>query len=467
MMAAEEPLRFREPRVPESVARKPSSYIALGRRPSNFPELPLSPKPAFWDVSENPRDQGTRQPARIHKSWMGSARSPLGLENRGVTCYMNAALEALFHLPAVAKYLTDVHRNKVSGLKYNSVTRDVAALYKKLTDQGHRASVYPSKLIRRLEDINPMLSEWRQEDAHEFWMSLVSRLQEDSVPKGEKLRSSIIHDIFGGTAEQRITCKKCGHVSTTNQDFYDLSVSFSPRQQTTKRYSLDQSINDFFTPETIRPSSSHGKGYKCENCQSETSALRSVSIKDAPEYLTVHIKRFKFEGEHPSKVKDAMSYPVDLELTQYNLGGPLQYKLVAVIIHEGRTVSSGHYIALCRQPGGEWVSYDDDELRRVSESFVRKQPSSYILIYSRLLQKPPSRAGLAPPQSAEGDTAVKEDPADKLEKPPRISKRDLGWKHRRRSSSQGSLRGSRRKRTAEDLDFAIDRIFAKNKKRRE
>lgn len=463
MMAAEEPLRFREPRVPESVARRPSNYIALGRRSQSLPEPSASPKPAFWDVSENPHDKGTRQPARIQKSWSGSSRSPLGLENRGVTCYMNAALQALFHIPAIAKYLTDVYRNKVAGLKYNSVTRDVAALYKKVTEPGHRVRVHPSKLIRRLDDINPMLSEWRQEDAHEFWMSIVSRLQEDSVPKGEKLRSSIIHDIFGGTAEQRITCKKCGHVSTTNQDFYDLSVSFSPKQQGSKHYSLDQAIEDFFTPEAIRPSSSHGKGYKCESCHSETSALKGVSIKDAPEYLTVHIKRFKFEGEHPSKVKDPMSYPVDLDLTQYNLDGPLKYKLVAVIIHEGRTVSSGHYVALCRQPGGEWVFYDDDELRRVSESFVRKQPSSYMLIYSRLLQKPSNRTSPAP--QPENEHNGKEEQGERVEKTPKISKRDLGWKHRRRSSQ--TSHGSRRKRTAEDLDLAIDKIFNKNKKRRE
>ena len=30
-----------------------------------------------------------------------------------------------------------------------------------------------------------MMSEWQQEDSHEYYMSLISRLQEDSTPKGK------------------------------------------------------------------------------------------------------------------------------------------------------------------------------------------------------------------------------------------------------------------------------------------
>ena len=67
-----------------------------------------------------------------------------------------------------------------------------------------------------------MMSEWQQEDSHEYYMSLISRLQEDST-KG-KLNESIIYDIFGGLLNQRITCHECHNVSITKQEFYDLSL---------------------------------------------------------------------------------------------------------------------------------------------------------------------------------------------------------------------------------------------------
>lgn len=99
----------------------------------------------------------------------------------------------------------------VTGLK--NPRKNVSASY-----------INPKHLISRLDDINCMMSEWQQEDSHEYFMSLMSRLQEDSVPKGHKLIESIIYDIFGGLLKQIVTCKSCGSISKTEQPFYDLSL---------------------------------------------------------------------------------------------------------------------------------------------------------------------------------------------------------------------------------------------------
>jgi ubiquitin carboxyl-terminal hydrolase 10 len=355
---------------------------------------------AFYDINEKDDDRGSRTKSRIFKAWKYLTRPPLGLENQGVTCYMNAAIQAIFHTPAMAHYLNDVGTGKCKGkISDNSVSVELAMLYRRLCDpQAKRRSVYPARIIRRLNDINCMMSEWQQEDSHEYFMSLIGILQEDSVAKGHKLNTSIIHDIFGGNIDQRVTCNTCGHVSTTHQDFYDLPVSFSPveaRQareagEETTNFTLEGSIADFFSPETIKPDTNGKSGYQCEKCKNLTSAVKISRINQAPEYLAVHIKRFKFQGSSSQKLKDTMKYPLELSLTKYSvLGEPIMYKLISVIVHEGRTVSSGHYVALCRQPNNTWAEYDDEIVRKVPEKTALRQNSAYMLVYSRLTASSP------------------------------------------------------------------------------
>lgn len=346
-----------------------------------------SPK-AFYDFNESQKDRGTNN--KVIKSWnpevMG--KSIVGLENRGVTCYMNSAIQAFFHIPAIAKYLVDVYAGEYSPtIKSSMVTTELANLYKRVTDKKRR--VYPARIIKRLEDINCMMSVWQQEDSHEYYMSLMNRLQSDSCPKGVKLTNSIIYDIFAGSIEQKIVCKTCKTDSTTFQDFYDLAVGL--HRTSSGKINLEDAIRDYFKPETLNPKKNDG--YQCSKCKQVTKAFKFCSIYTAPEYLTVHLKRFKFDGSEAEKVQEAVSYPINLSLDDYSARKEhLRYKLIAIIVHEGRSLSSGHYIAICRQPAGGWAVYDDDEVHSISENKVKKQENAYILIYSRLTAKPKEKS---------------------------------------------------------------------------
>ena len=99
------------------------------------------------------------------------------------------------------------------------------------------------------------------------------------------MNESIIYDIFGGLLNQRITCHKCHNVSITKQEFYDLSLGLnkkkiksnnngdnitndSNKDDTTSttatststsdpifnsnKFSVEKSINDFFSNEVIK-----------------------------------------------------------------------------------------------------------------------------------------------------------------------------------------------------------------------
>lgn len=509
----------------------------------------------FYKLNELKTDRGSNESNRINKAWdeFTSHRHPLGLLNHGVTCYMNSAVQALIHIPALLHYLIDVHNNKADNISANSVTKvlaDTTAKLYQIHANPSKKVVYinPKRLIKRLEDINCMMSEWQQEDSHEYLMSLVSRLQEDSTPKGVKLNKSIIYDIFGGLLNQSVTCKNCGHISTTQQEFYDLSLSLDKKgkkncsildlqqlislknqllnlnstnesqkkeilvlskilnqrillkskevsqqknlisssssspsttststasskspsasssspspsnsspnspaksnstdlqnsnnennenqntstnsqsndknltaastrannnnnnnnnnnvnkqesqQQSKAKYSIENSISDFFSPELIRADKKDKSGYSCENCKKTTNAIKISTIDRAPETLTVHLKRFRFNGSLSMKVKTNVAYPDTLDLTEFttDLKTPVKYKLSSVIVHQGRSVSSGHYIAICREADGTWSIYDDEYVNKMHPREALSDESAYVLIYNRLTHKSFSNSG--------------------------------------------------------------------------
>ncbi|ANZ73623.1 BA75_01753T0 [Komagataella pastoris] len=392
----------------------------------------------FYQLNELYDDRGSNNSTRIYKNWREMSKSrPLGLLNHGVTCYMNSAVQALIHIPAFQHYLNDVCCNKYqSVIAPNSVTKTLAETSAKMwqleRSPGRNTPLHinPKKLIRRLEEINCMMSKWQQEDSHEYLMSLMSRLQEDSTPKGVKLRESIIHDIFGGSLHQKVTCKNCNHISETQQDFYDLSLSLDNRkrksasetdhvrtanteansnstneagnsntggsvqhdvqQSSGSRYSIERSIKDFFSSELIKTDKKDKTGYVCEKCNKRTNAVKVSTIDVAPESLIIHLKRFRYDGNSNSstKVKTGVSYPETLEMTEYTTTNfPARYKLLSVILHEGRSVSSGHYICYSRQPDNTWASYDDEYVNTMPEKQALKDPSAYVLVYQRITHK--------------------------------------------------------------------------------
>ncbi|CAH2354184.1 hypothetical protein CLIB1423_15S00474 [[Candida] railenensis] len=445
----------------------------------------------FYGINENSNDRGSNGSTRIYKSWRElSNRKPVGLLNHGVTCYMNSAIQAMLHIPAMQHYLDDIHNGKYKKvLKPRSVSHVLSELSRRMwgleDGSGNSSSpnkksgaapkfINPKKIIQRLGDINCMMSEWQQEDSHEYYMSLMSRLQEDSTPSGAKLNSSILYDIFGGLLHQSVTCKNCGSISNTKQEFYDLSLglnkkrnnSSSSETQTTatqskpelqaqntnsaypasdkltvdnnintkvsdynssnnnnntninnnnnnanantntntntnnnstnsgtnhalQKYSIEKSIKDFFSSELIKiDKSDPSSGYVCENCKQRTNAVKISTIDRAPETLTVHLKRFKFNGNSSSKMKQPVSYPKYLDLSQFSTSlSPTKYQLTSVIVHEGRSISSGHYVAHCLQPDGSWANYDDEYINKINEREALKDPSAYFLVYTRLTHK--------------------------------------------------------------------------------
>lgn len=358
------------------------------RREDEYIHL-INKKYTFTEPNSDPKDKGSYpETSRILKVFPKGMRPPKGLVNTGVTCYMNSAIQALFHIPGMAQYLTKVNKGVYKDvISPKSVTRDLAFLFHRMTDESfHKKTILPSAIIRRLDDINPLMSQWNQEDAHEYFMSLIGRLQEDSVPKGQKLNSSILHEMFGGTFLQTVVCQECHNKSDTHQDFFDIQVSIDKHElKVTGKATLRGSIRQYFDTSLIKKSKS--EGYDCEKCKKKTNASTRQRIEKAPEYLIVSIKRYEYTNKHTSqKLKQHLSIAPVIELAQYAVNEePMRYQLLAFAVHEGRSASSGHYLAYCLQPDNSWAQYDDDFIHPLpAQRVYRCKDDIYFLVYTRV-----------------------------------------------------------------------------------
>lgn len=90
--------------------------------------------------------------------------------------------------------------------------------------------------------------------------------------------------------------------------------------------------------------------------------------------------------------KILINYFLLIDLGSNNSG---YYTLQAVLTHQGRSSSSGHYVAWVRHKGDVWFKYDDDNVTPVTTEEILKLSGggdwhcAYVLLYGpRILEIP-------------------------------------------------------------------------------
>ena len=127
----------------------------------------------------------------------------------------------------------------------------------------------------------------------------------------------------------------------------------------------------------------------CDKCKKHQEALKTLEIYRAPKYLIIQFKRFKIKTNSTitgwlsnKKITTFVDYPINnLDIRKYVIGPEKEkaiYDLYGIVEHFG-SLSSGHYIALCKNLG-RWIEYDDEELR-LAEKIVNN--NAYLLFYKR------------------------------------------------------------------------------------
>ncbi|KAH9376510.1 hypothetical protein HPB48_006595 [Haemaphysalis longicornis] len=104
--------------------------------------------------------------------------------------------------------------------------------------------------------------------------------------------------------------------------------------------------------------------YSCEVCGGKRNAVRCIRLRRLPPVLSLQLLRFNFDRQAGCrKINTAVQFSESLDLSPHlqQPAGSTVYSLVAVLIHQGPSANSGHYVAHIKdRTSGSWYRFNDD-----------------------------------------------------------------------------------------------------------
>ncbi|TYH46753.1 hypothetical protein ES332_D11G361000v1 [Gossypium tomentosum] len=301
--------------------------------------------------------------------------SPRGLLNIGNSCYANAVLQCLTCTKPLSIYL----------LRYGKdwcLMCELEQHVMLLRESGGPLS--STRILSHIRSINCQMGDGSQEDAHEFLRLLVASMQSICLERlgGEHKvdprlqETTFIQHTFGGRLRSKVKCLRCFHESERYENIMDLTLEIYGWVE-----SLEDALTQFTTPEDLDGENM----YRCGRCAGYVRARKQLCIDEAPNILTIVLKRFQ-EGKY-GKINKCITFPDMLDMVPFMTGTgdiPPLYMLYAVVVHLDTLNASfsGHYVSYVKDLRGNWFRIDDTEVRPVSMSQVMSE-GAYILFYMR------------------------------------------------------------------------------------
>ncbi|KAF8036939.1 hypothetical protein BT93_C2615 [Corymbia citriodora subsp. variegata] len=312
---------------------------------------------------------------------------PCGLINCGNSCFANVVLQCLASTrPLVAYLLNKGHKKECRRNDWCFLCE----LQNHIAKASQSLNPFsPIDILSRLPNIGGNLGYGRQEDAHEFMRLAIDTMQSVCLDEfgGERAvhpsaqETTIIQHIFGGHLQSQVICANCNKVSNQYENMMDLTVEIHGDAG-----SLEECLEQFTAKEWL-----HGDNmYKCDGCNDYVKAWKRLTVRHAPNILTIALKRF--QSGRFGKLNKKVNFPETLDLSPYmSKGGDGTdvYKLYAVVVHVDMLNASffGHYICYTKDFSGNWYRIDDCKVTSVGFEEVLSQ-GAYMLLYSRVSPRP-------------------------------------------------------------------------------
>lgn len=307
---------------------------------------------------------------------------PKGLKNYDNTCFLNAVLQVLRHLP---DFTSQVCQNPIADDE--SAPKAIAAQRRFARALQSFFVHFPDglfPLVTALRDHVPAFGEkgqdmrYQQQDAAECWAVIL-----------EAVRSSL-----SSAAASLFEIKFARTVDRTGEPTETVDNRLACHIQGTTR-TIEEGVSlDSDVEETVDGS----------------IVIRHIHLEIVrlPRYLTIQMMRFFFrrDEQNTAKITKRVDHPMKLDALPWvsaDLRAQLVearrasdacaagwYQLKAIITHRGQTVHSGHYIAHVRV-GETWTRYDDERVEDVEHAEIVALSgervnwhTSYLLVYEQL-----------------------------------------------------------------------------------
>ncbi|KAF9155664.1 hypothetical protein DFQ26_009666 [Actinomortierella ambigua] len=191
-----------------------------------------------------------------------------------------------------------------------------------------------------------------------------------------------VQKLFEGQLTNEIKCLTCEKTTSRAESFMDLSIDIEQNS------SVTSCLRQFSASEML----CHKDKFYCDECCGLQEAEKRMKIKQLPNILSLHLKRFKYQEALQKYVKLSYRVAFPMELRLFNTIDDMEdpdriYDLFAFVVHIGSGPHHGHYVAVVKN-GDKWLLFDDDTVETIDETEIHKYfgdssqlGSGYVLFY--------------------------------------------------------------------------------------
>ena len=341
-----------------------------------------------------------------------------GLNNVGLTCYMNSTLQCLLHIPELTFFFVNAYiefSNKYEKMIQKTETKGkISKEYKALLSEiltnsrnffGFDSSVSPKKFNDLISRLNPQFSKYQSNDAKDLIIYLLQEMHEElnyfggqklqKIPQcnqldesdsfkffyevNSKMNFSIISYLFWGIVKQTTICKVCK--STLFNFQYFQYLSFPLYRYANTKFNIYKGLKDYIAEEIL----SGDNQFYCQKCQNLRDAKIFSKIYYTSPYLLINLDYGKNKIYIPKEIDYGSIIILSKEFLEIK-AGEITYNLIAVSSHIGSSGNSGHYITYCRDiKSDSWYKFNDSSVSKCDFENT-KEYSPYLLLFKKVKQ---------------------------------------------------------------------------------
>ncbi|TVY49434.1 Ubiquitin carboxyl-terminal hydrolase 34 [Lachnellula cervina] len=284
----------------------------------------------------------------------------VGLKNLSNTCYLNSLFTQLFMNVSFREFMLTAP--VADGEDSQKLLSQTQILFSHMQNTLMRF-VDPQALagsIRTYEETNIDVN--IQMDVDEFYNLLFDRWESQILAPDAKKQ---FRGFYGGQLVQQVKSKECPHISERLEPFSAIQCDIKGKT------CLQESLQAYVDGEIMEGDNK----YKCSTCDRHVDAVKRACLKDIPDNLIFHLKRFDFNLRtlQRSKINDHFLFPDKIDMRPFKVEHLMDssaetpedvFELVGVLVHAG-TAESGHYYSFIRERPStsekdNWVEFNDD-----------------------------------------------------------------------------------------------------------
>ncbi|EAX74155.1 Clan CA, family C19, ubiquitin hydrolase-like cysteine peptidase, partial [Trichomonas vaginalis G3] len=236
-----------------------------------------------------------------------------GLHNLGNSCWMNSSLQLLSRLPLLPDEVNGSKAPLAQAFKYLSTD---------LKNSGH--AIKPGQFVSALLARLPFLSVTEQQDAYEFFTLFFDSLRDEmggnakdlsgnDIENVKKIDTTTIDKSVSFILDSEMRCETCNSVTHIYQRTTAISLCVPYGASTT----LGEVLDSYFSE------SSSGDDWKCDTCGNTTRCAIIPHIATTPQFLILHLARFRFGNN--GFIKNNIKVELPLEIS-HNLKTKVSFK---------------------------------------------------------------------------------------------------------------------------------------------